>query len=417
MRGTALTRTQIPSRSTMTDDRSAMLYILEEPQMRREGERLRTFRSWPPDAPVTCGDLAKAGFFFLGPGDKVQCFCCGGVLRCWVRGDSPAAEHKRHFPTCGFILGRAVGNVPLLSGSPDSVDGQLLSQLQRLTMDDQGAAGQAVYPEMEAEDSRLTTFHNWPTEASVQPDVLARAGFFYTGHGDNVKCFYCDGGLRNWEPGDDPWQEHAKWFPRCEFLIQSRGQEYISNIQDAHFHLGDTVGGSQTSTGREIGSRNDVVGGLAASSVMLSPVVQTVLQMGFEASLVESLVQTKFLLTGQHYSHVSSLVSDVLQAEEEDRLRRPQSREPDGGQRPDAEDVRTLSPLRDKVPTAREPSPEELLRQLQEERTCKVCMDKLVSIVFIPCGHLVVCGDCAASLRHCPICRAVIRGSVRAFMS
>lgn len=34
------------------------------------------------------------------------------------------------------------------------------------------------------------------------------------GHGDNVKCYYCDGGLRNWEPGDDPWQEHAKWFPR-----------------------------------------------------------------------------------------------------------------------------------------------------------------------------------------------------------
>lgn len=67
--------------------------------------------------------------------------------------------------------------------------------------------------------------------------------------------------------------------------------------------------------------------------------------------------------------------------------------------------------------TVKDPSPEELLRQLQEERTCKVCMDKLVSIVFIPCGHLVVCGDCAASLRHCPICRAVIRGSVRAFMS
>lgn len=69
------------------------------------------------------------------------------------------------------------------------------------------------------------------------------------------------------------------------------------------------------------------------------------------------------------------------------------------------------------LPVVKDPSPEELLRQLQEERTCKVCMDKLVSIVFIPCGHLVVCGDCAASLRHCPICRAVIRGSVRAFMS
>lgn len=28
---------------------------------------------------------------------------------------------------------------------------------------------------------------------------------------------------------------------RCEFLIQTRGQEYISNIQDTHFHLDDTM--------------------------------------------------------------------------------------------------------------------------------------------------------------------------------
>lgn len=70
----------------------------------------------------------------------------------------------------------------------------------------------------------------------------------------------------------------------------------------------------------------DMVGGLAASSAMLSPVVQTVLQMGFEASLVESLVQTKYLLTGQQYTSVSDLVSDVLQAEQEDRQRGPQSR-------------------------------------------------------------------------------------------
>lgn len=170
-----------PTCQRTMDDRSTMLHILEEPLMRREGDRIRTFQTWPADAPVTSGELAKAGFFFLGSGDKVQCFCCGGILRCWVHGDNPANEHKRHFPTCGFIQGRAVGNIPIQTGSSDSVDGQLLSQLQRMTMDDQGTAGQAVYPEMDAEDTRLTTYHNWPTEASVQPDVLARAGFFYTG--------------------------------------------------------------------------------------------------------------------------------------------------------------------------------------------------------------------------------------------
>lgn len=172
-----------PTCCRMTDEESAVLYVLEEPRMRREGDRIRTFQEWPADAAVAPADLAKAGFFFLGPGDAVQCFCCGGILRCWMQGDTPGDEHRRHFPTCCFVLGRAVGNIPLRAGFSDSVDGQLLSQLQRMTMDDQGTVGQAVYPEMEAEDSRLTTFHNWPTEASVQPDILARAGFFYTGAG------------------------------------------------------------------------------------------------------------------------------------------------------------------------------------------------------------------------------------------
>lgn len=181
MSGTGPEQQGKPTCHRMTDDRNTMLHIPEEPRMRREGDRIQTFQNWPADAAVTSADLAKEGFFFLGPGDKVQCFCCGGILRCWVHGDNPSVEHKRHFPTCSFVLGRAVGNIPLQDGSSDSVDGQLLSQLQRMTMDDQGTAGQAVYPEMEAEDSRLTTFHNWPTEASVEPDVLARAGFFYTG--------------------------------------------------------------------------------------------------------------------------------------------------------------------------------------------------------------------------------------------
>ncbi|XP_021444554.2 baculoviral IAP repeat-containing protein 7 isoform X1 [Oncorhynchus mykiss] len=442
MTGTGPKEKEDTTSPRMTGYRSEMLYILEKPQMRGEEERIRTFENWRRDTPVTAGNLARAGFYFLGPEDKVQCFCCGGILRYWVHGDSPIVEHKRHFPTCSFVLGRAVGNIPLsvVSRSPsDSVDGQLLSQLQRMTVDDQGTAGQAVYPEMELEESRLTTFHNWHTGAAVQPNVLARAGFFYTGHGDNVKCFHCDGGLRNWEPGDDPWQEHAKWFPRCDFLIQTRGRDYVSNIQATHFHR-ETVnrcgrcsvlghsridpeggfvfqGGSQTPVSQEITSENDVVGGLGTPSVMLSPVVQTVLQMGFEAGLLESLVQTKYLLTGQHYTSVSGLVTDVLAAEEEDRTRGLQSRvqEPVERQGPSAGGVRTQTPIREKA--VGDSTPEELLRQLQEERTCKVCMDKLVSMVFIPCGHLVVCSDCAASLRHCPICRATIRGSVRAFMS
>ena len=50
--------------------------------------------------------------------------------------------------------------------------------------------------------------------------------YFYssTGQDDNVRCFFCDGGLRNWEREDDPFTEHARWFPRCGFIRDLRAK-------------------------------------------------------------------------------------------------------------------------------------------------------------------------------------------------
>lgn len=48
-----------------------------------------------------------------------------------------------------------------------------------------------------------------------------------TGVEDQVRCFHCDGGLRNWEETDDAWIEHAKWFPKCGYISIVRGQDFI----------------------------------------------------------------------------------------------------------------------------------------------------------------------------------------------
>merc|ERR1712013_528940 len=53
--------------------------------------------------------------------------------------------------------------------------------------------------------------------------------------------------------------------------------------------------------------------------------------------------------------------------------------------------------------------------RLREQKTCKVCMDAEVGVVFLPCGHLVVCGNCATSLKSCAVCRTTITGTIRAF--
>lgn len=46
--------------------------------------------------------------------------------------------------------------------------------------------------------------------------------------GDQVRCFHCDGGLRHWDPHDDPWTEHARWFPNCSFVKLVKGQDFVT---------------------------------------------------------------------------------------------------------------------------------------------------------------------------------------------
>ena len=57
------------------------------------------------------------------------------------------------------------------------------------------------------------------------------------------------------------------------------------------------------------------------------------------------------------------------------------------------------------------------IARMKEQRTCKVCMDNEVGVVFLPCGHLICCVNCAPSLKDCAVCRTPIQGTVRTFMS
>ena len=48
------------------------------------------------------------------------------------------------------------------------------------------------------------------------------------------------------------------------------------------------------------------------------------------------------------------------------------------------------------------------LDSLIELQTCKVCLDRSIAGVIVPCGHLVLCLECASHLKvgsACPICR------------
>ncbi|NXF94965.1 BIR protein, partial [Eubucco bourcierii] len=461
---------QDPITTRAAEDLSFSRPELQNPMSTEHG-RLQTFRSWPLTLPSSV-DLAKAGLYYLGTADRVACFACGGQLSNWEQKDNAMSEHRRHFPNCPFV-----GN--LTRERPSYMVANV---------------------SMQTHEARVKTFTNWPTRIPVQPEQLADAGFYYVGRNDDVKCFCCDGGLRCWESGDNPWIEHAKWFPRCEYLLRVKGGEFVSQVQARFPHLLEQL---LSSSDMPVDENIDppiihFEPGESHSEdaiMMNTPVVKAALEMGFSRRLVKQTVQSKILTTGENYKTVNDLVSDLLTAEDEKREEEKERQFEEVASddlslirknrmalfqrltcvlpvlgsllsakvitklEHDVIKQKTQTPLQARelidtvlvkgneaasifrnclqdcdpvlykdlfveknmkyVPTEDVSGlpMEEQLRRLQEERTCKVCMDKEVSIVFIPCGHLVVCKECAPSLRKCPICRGTIKGTVRTFLS
>ncbi|XP_041453096.1 E3 ubiquitin-protein ligase MYLIP-like [Lytechinus variegatus] len=57
------------------------------------------------------------------------------------------------------------------------------------------------------------------------------------------------------------------------------------------------------------------------------------------------------------------------------------------------------------------------LSNLQESRLCQVCLDKEMTTVFCPCGHMFCCETCSKECNRCPVCRAEVIYVQRVFFS
>ncbi|XP_055882705.1 uncharacterized protein LOC106069079 [Biomphalaria glabrata] len=251
---------------------------------------------------------------------------------------------------------------------------------------------------------RMETFTAWPRDHHLTPKKLAKAGFYYAGYGDCVRCFYCGGGLRNWEDEDDVWVEHARWFPKCAYILRRMGQVFVDTVQElneSYDHInfsmvvekmGNAVQASQFDT-KDTPLKRD-------------PAVKTVVDMGFPYAEViaaaEKIKQSENTLSADIL--YEKLVSDNI------------NRVPNASRMFDLKLAKMKSESSSRA--------EEKLRalketneQLRQQTVCKICMDKEVAVVFLPCGHLVSCTDCAAAMKDCPVCRKHVKGTVRAFMS
>nr|BDT62385.1 MAG: baculoviral IAP repeat-containing protein [Melicertus latisulcatus majanivirus] len=57
------------------------------------------------------------------------------------------------------------------------------------------------------------------------------------------------------------------------------------------------------------------------------------------------------------------------------------------------------------------------LERTPETHICKICMDAMLEVVFIPCRHMITCANCALALNMCPICRNDIQRMINVIIS
>lgn len=78
----------------------------------KEAARLESFRNWSVQY-ISKYELAKYGFYYIGPDDMVKCHFCKAVMGLWEPYDSILSEHLRWSPYCPLLRKRPTSNIPL----------------------------------------------------------------------------------------------------------------------------------------------------------------------------------------------------------------------------------------------------------------------------------------------------------------
>lgn len=165
--------------------------------MRLESERLNTYEGWPSPF-INPVDLAKAGFFYTKKEDIVRCAYCSVEIGKWEPGDDVVSDHRRWSPNCIFLRSIMPGEdvCGKYEIKPFSLpEGTVLMGLQKLAV----PSRKPTFPDYATYEARLKSYKDWPKAMKQKPAVMADAGFFYTGRGDQTLCFHCGGGLKGWE--------------------------------------------------------------------------------------------------------------------------------------------------------------------------------------------------------------------------
>lgn len=292
---------------------------------------------------------------------------------------------------------------------------------------------------MNFESERLKTFLTFPCDF-MDKNMLAQTGMYYTGIEDKCRCYFCDVEIGRWEISDCPIGEHERFSRNCSLLRRRHTDNVPLNCDSLNRALPPIsydVCGSNDSLMMPCSRVSPSTTGFYPEHPVYA-LVSTRLRSYNEWPKYMKQKPIELSAAGFFYTGVGDRVkcfscggklkdwNDTHQPWEQHALWLGNCNflKVMKGE----EYIETI-----KLKYTKKQEEEESIQQQElsdtcddllepltlpgDGRLCKICYLEDYNTIFLPCGHVVACVNCAMSVTKCPLCRKSYSNVVRAFFS
>jgi baculoviral IAP repeat-containing protein 7/8 len=263
---------------------------------------------------------------------------------------------------------------------------------------------------------RLKSFHVRPWKGLFTDLTrLADAGFYRSTKeefsdnvplDDKVFCAFCAVCMMRWEVNDDPVAVHRQYKPKCQFV----SGEVIANVAITRDPFIPEWGGIKWYIDFRLQLRGAVdpkIDGIYVRTPRAHPKYHQLDERlksfrnvwPLERTISSTLMASAGFLYGGVNDYVHCFECGIAFA----------------GWKAGANPMATHSHFAKNCMFVRTSRP--VSTGHVEALDCKICYRDAVSVLFLPCGHVVSCWRCSRGCKLCPVCRAVITFDVPAYLS
>ena len=367
--------------------------------------------------------MVNAGFIYTGKEDIVQCQTCFLQVGKWLEKTAlePLVVHRREQPRCPFVQGQTSGirMPPMSMPVPMMANGYYSNLYEQLVSPVAKGSGRRDFSRF---SRRLDSFREYDTSLPVSKYPLADAGFFLVKQPDFTECFACGIVLNAWEEGDEPMKEHKRLAPNCSYVKTVEKAEAEMRRSSPQPIQPSVSAGAMQWDRRQTGLESQFTG----MSVEATPLPKDELsgrdahmemyrppplhQGNLTATLEPQTTTGVHRRHAVHHSHFSSdgyLNAPILY---------PPTRQ--DAQKRDFTQFAASSSFGGAMSLSSSQYGSGLSSTEMESdiKVCRICMDKEIDAIFLPCGHVYCCSQCAKSVKVCPFCRQQVEKISHAYL-